>query len=94
MVEAAAGYTVIIQLQLADRSPESPIVVQALDGGNVGQNAVDPDGTVSFAFQAGTQPGLYRVLVKSGGTTATLRFWVPDQQHPETNPPALTPDAD
>jgi hypothetical protein len=43
-----------------------PVVIQALDGGTLGINgstAIDQDGNLTFPFQCGEQPGLYRVSV-------------------------------
>ena len=53
------------------------LAVQALDGGRVSEGVVvEPDGRADIAFEAGTQPGFYRILLSAGNKTATLRFSV------------------
>jgi hypothetical protein len=47
------------------------------------------NGKVTFNFQAGTYPGLYRVLVQGIGRPAILQFWVQNVQRPKTNPWAV-----
>jgi hypothetical protein len=47
------------------------------------------NGKVTFNFQTGTYPGLYRVLVQGIGRPATLQFWVQNTQRPKTNPWAV-----
>lgn len=60
-VEAAT-----VTLQFDASLAGSQVVVQALDGGTLGINGpvtIDADGSISFPFQVGDQPGLYRVSV-------------------------------
>lgn len=95
LVGVNAGETVNVQLQFSPTLATSSIVIQALDGGVVPasdqENAVGADGKASMRFQAGTQPGLYRVLMNVGGTISTLQFWVADATSPAANPPVLKP---
>ena len=62
--------------------------VSALDGGKlIGTSPVAiVHGAATIHFQAGSQPGLYRVLVMGVGHAATVQFWVQDAQRPGTNP--------
>jgi len=62
--------------------------VSALDGGKlIGTSSVPiVHGAATIHFQAGTQPGLYRVLVLGLGPAATVQFWVQDAQRPTTSP--------
>jgi hypothetical protein len=67
----------------------------ALDGGEATfskpQSIIDVDGTTSMHFKAGSQPGLYRVLIVSQDSRSILQFWVPDPQNPRRDPPVLNP---
>ncbi len=71
------GETVNIQLQLPPSFANTFVAVQALDGGLIsGDVAVAADGTAAIAFQAGVQPGLYRILLSALGKSAMLQFSV------------------
>ncbi|MEN3367884.1 MAG: hypothetical protein V7609_27 [Verrucomicrobiota bacterium] len=70
------------------------ITAQPLDGGKI----VGPPRDVgkgaeagSIRFQAGDQPGLYRVLITAGGSRSILQFWVADPNNPKAEPPVLNP---
>lgn len=85
------GETANVALQLAGGFASARVAVQALDGGLVSSDgAIGADGSGSLVFQAGVQPGLYRILVSGGNQTATLQFWVLNNQDPAANQPALT----
>jgi hypothetical protein len=72
-----AGERANIQLKLPSRFANTVLAVQALDGGRVSDNVVvEPDGRADIAFEAGTQPGFYRILLSAGNKTATLQFSV------------------
>ena len=62
--------------------------VSALDGGKLIGTSPVPivHGAATIHFQAGTQPGLYRVLVLGLGPAATVQFWVQNAQRPATSP--------
>ena len=81
--------TASIKLQFAATMAGTPVIIQALDGGELGlaadSAAIALDGTTSFQFQAGDQPGAYRVLVIAGGTASMMQFEVPNP--PEEQPP-------
>ncbi|MFN2622964.1 MAG: hypothetical protein ABR611_08980 [Chthoniobacterales bacterium] len=74
------GYFATLPSALNPSSPISPPVVVAVPVVN---------GKLTFNFQAGTYPGLYRVLVQGIGRPATLQFWVQNVQQPKTNPWAV-----
>lgn len=82
-----------VELQFAASWANTPLVLQAPDGGNfigpLKDRAVAPDGTAKFRFQVADQPGLYRLLILGGGGSSTLKFWVTDPQKPGANPPVL-----
>jgi hypothetical protein len=67
--------------------------VRVLDGGGVvGPSTVSvANGEASVGFQAGSQPGLYRVLVEGSGTKALFQFWVSSAADPAGRPPVLNP---
>jgi hypothetical protein len=73
--------TTAITLQFPTTLAGTPVTVQPLDGGGMGLTnqsaAIASDGTISFQFQAGTPPGLYRVLVIAGATASMVQFSVP-----------------
>jgi hypothetical protein len=65
-----------------------------LDGGRIirsGTLNADISGDLHFKFQAGRETGLYEVSVRQGTNAVGIQLWVLDDQHPEKNPPALTP---
>jgi hypothetical protein len=74
--------TASIKLQFAATMAGTPVIIQALDGGELGlaadSAAIALDGTTSFQFQAGHQPGAYRVLVIAAGTVSMVQFEVPN----------------
>jgi hypothetical protein len=67
--------------------------VRVLDGGGVvGPSTVSvANGEASVGFQAGSQPGLYRVLVEGSGTKALFQFWVSSAADSAPRPPVLNP---
>ena len=75
--------TASIKLQFTTTFASTPVVVQALDGGSLGltdQSAtIGLDGATSFQFQAGAQPGLYRILVIANGSVSIVQFSVPSK---------------
>lgn len=85
--------TVNIQVQFAVEAAGASLLVHALDGGEARTPqapTVAADGTASFQFQAGAQPGLYRIVI-SGVGDSLLQFWVPDPKNPNGDPPVLNP---
>jgi len=86
------GETVDLRLDLPARFANVPLVVQALDGGSVTpEEFFGGKAQVSAQYRAGSQPGLYRILLNGGGGTALLRFWVPNPENPAADPPVITP---
>ena len=57
---------ITVTLQFDVSVVNTPVVVQALDGGILGiggSATIDQNGSLTFPFQVGDQPGLYRVSV-------------------------------
>jgi hypothetical protein len=79
LVGILPGETVNIQLQLPPRFVNTPVAVQALDGGIVPVHVpIATNGTAALAFHAGVQPGLYRILLTAQGRSTLLQFLVPN----------------
>ena len=82
-----------IELQFPVVWGNTPLIVQAPDGGNLIRKSkaavIATDGTAAFRFQAGDQPGLYRLSIIGGGRNSTMKFWVANIQNPRANPPVL-----
>ena len=77
--------SVDVALQFSATVLSSSAVALPLDGGKIlsfaiNKGAVGP--LASLRFQAGDQPGLYRVLVRGLGAPAMLHFWVADPNSP------------
>jgi len=51
---------------------------------------IGADGTLSFEYQAGANPGLYQIRVHYDAQAIALQFWVFDHAHPDNTPPVLT----
>lgn len=67
---------------------------QSLDGGKLISFSKSPlgvNGVASIRFQAGTEPGLYRVFVPGTSPPVLLQFWVADPNNPRANPPVVNP---
>jgi hypothetical protein len=69
------------------------IIVEPLDGGRVIGAAkkliVATDGTFSFRFQAGHDPGVCQISLHDGAHEMGLQFWVLNQQNPQENPSVI-----
>jgi hypothetical protein len=88
------GEIVDVALQFSAGLPANSITAQSLDGGKLisfSKGNVGVEGLVSIRFQAGTQPGLYRVFVPGLGGPSLLQFWVADAANPRANPPVVNP---
>jgi len=82
-VAVLAGERVTIQLSLPARFANTLLAVQPLDGGRAsGKVVIQADGRATLAFEAGAQPGLYRLLLVTGDKSATLQFSVPNPANP------------
>jgi hypothetical protein len=85
---AAALETATVTLQFDASLAGTAVAVQALDGGTLGINGstvIDQTGNLSFPFQVGALPGLYRVSVvaqyESGDVpVALVQFQVPSPE--------------
>jgi len=84
-----------VTVQLSPVIAGRTIIVEPLDGGRVigpaSELVVAADGTFSFRFQAGGEPGIYQVTLHDGAQEIGLQFWVLDPQNPQNNPQVLTP---
>ncbi|MEY2584538.1 MAG: hypothetical protein QOD80_564 [Verrucomicrobiota bacterium] len=68
--------------------------IQPLDGGSISPNTPTTSavgGAISFQFQAGNLPGLYRISIIGSGGTSTLSFWVADPANVQANRPVANP---
>jgi hypothetical protein len=82
--------TVDVSVQFpAERAGES-IPLSVWDGGKIStankDALVGSDGRLTFAFQAGSAPGLYRVVLQPASEEYCVRFWVIDPNQPEKKP--------
>lgn len=84
-----------IQLQFPVASANTPLIIQAPDGGELlgapKGVVLGADGTASFRFKVSDQPGLYRISISGAGGSTMLKFWVSDPQNSRANPPVITP---
>ena len=82
--------TVDVTVQLSASKAGRMIMIEPLDGGRLigafNQLVVASDGTISFRFQIGHDPGVYQVSLHDGAKELGLQFWVLDSQNPENNP--------
>ena len=87
--------TVDITVQFPTGWEKTHLTVQALDGGDLFPQSADTviadDGSTSFQFRAGNQPGLYRISMIGAGGSSILSFWVADPTNPQANPPTANP---
>lgn len=101
IVAARPGETATMVVPMPVTAFAASASVQALDGGALigpPSSPVTPNRpldvpivnrNVTFQFQVGTHPGLYRVLIMGLGPAAALQFWVQDPLRPATNPWAV-----
>jgi hypothetical protein len=84
---------VSLSVQLPVALAGRQIIIESLDGGLVsGTSAtVAIDGTLALQFQAGSQPGRYRINLRSGPLLLGLEFYVLDPTQPENNPAVINP---
>jgi hypothetical protein len=52
---------------------------------------IDANGTISFTFAVGQEPGLRQISLRQADQELGLQFWVNDPDNPDSNPPALAP---
>lgn len=87
------GETIDVALQFPAGLGNSA-TAQSLDGGKLISFSKSHEGTgglASIRFQAGNQPGLYRVVVPGTSPPLLLQFWVADPHNPRANPPVVNP---
>jgi len=84
---------VSVTVQLPLTKAGDTITIEPLDGGSVigpsNQAVVAADGTFSFTFQGGQDPGVCQVSLHDGTQEMGLQFWVLNQQNPQENPPVI-----
>ena len=70
------------------------VLAEPLDGGQItfpaGGLVITLEGTLTFTFRAGHEPGLYQVSLRDGAHELGLQFWVRATQNPANNPTALS----
>jgi hypothetical protein len=88
MVAARPGELITVIVPFPPLALGTTAAVSALDGGKLIGTSPVPiiHGAATIHFQAGSQPGLYRVLVLGLGPAATVQFWVQNAQRPATSP--------
>lgn len=88
------GQAVTIILQFDPSLSGQSVNVDVLDGGEITAPeqglVIAQDGALQFQFQAGTNPGLVRIVVHQEGDGDTLEFWVIDNDNTDDNPAALS----
>lgn len=88
-----ANESVLVRLDYQPTFAGLPIVATSLDGGSVAlprsNGSVDTNGVGWMRFKVGPKPGLYRVMILTGGVQSILKFWVDDPRNPQANPPAI-----
>jgi hypothetical protein len=88
LVAARPGELITVVVPFPPLALGPSAAISALDGGKLIGTSPVPivHGAATIHFQAGTQPGLYRVLVVGLGPAATVQFWVQDAQRPASSP--------
>jgi hypothetical protein len=74
-----------VTLQFGISLAGTEVVIQSLDGGTLGvggSGTIDQDGNLSFPFQAGPLPGLYRVSVIADNDTGSVSLSLVQLQVP------------
>lgn len=88
-----ANESVLVRLDYQPAFAGLPIVATPLDGGTVtlprSKASVDDYGVGWMRFKVGPKPGLYRVMILTGGVKSILKFWVDDPRNPRANPSAI-----
>lgn len=82
-VDILPGEVPGVQLQLPPNFVNTPVGIETMDGGHTPDELqVAEDGSAAFAFQAGTQPGLYRIVLRTADSSVLLQFSVPNSGQP------------
>lgn len=91
----APDQVVDVTVQFGTQKAGELIEGAALDGGVIsipqGGLIADENGSVSFQFQAGHEPGLYQVALRDDTHEMGVQFWVINDQVPAENPPVDLP---
>jgi hypothetical protein len=82
-VDLGASEGIGIALQLPPAFVNTPVGILPMDGGFAPEEIqVGQDGSTAFAFQAGNQPGLYRIQLLTANSSVLLQFFVPNPGTP------------
>ena len=82
-IDILPGEALGIELRLPVNFVNTPVALQPMDGGFAPEEIeIAQDGSTNFAFQAGTQPGLYRILLATRNSSVLLQFSVPNPGTP------------
>ena len=82
-IDIDARQKIALSVQYPGGVAGQKVNVQVADGGGLGndyqmaiQESLDASGGLSFNFQAGSEEGIYRIIIDNNGLTQTFRFWV------------------
>lgn len=82
-IDILPGEALGIALQLPSGFVNTPVGMQPMDGGFAPEEIeIAQDGSTAFVFQAGSQPGLYRILLRTLDSSVLLQFTVPNPGNP------------
>ncbi len=97
LIAVQPDQVVQVTIQYPASQALATVLAETLDGGSItfpaGGSVIDAQGTFSFTFQAGHDPGLNQVSLRQGLQELGLQFWVIDTQNPDNNPPTLDPNS-
>jgi hypothetical protein len=93
LVSGAARALVAVQFRV--QTGVTSATAESLDGAvlsdGAGNISVASDGLASFQIQLGSKPGLYRVSLTGGNSSAVLQYWVVDPNNPDATPVVVQP---
>lgn len=84
-----------IVLQYDEAKAGQSLDASPMDGGVAifpgNRTSVGPNGQVLFQFRDAHEPGLYRLRLNCGETSAIMQFWVPSPEDPRTDASIVVP---
>lgn len=86
------GQTVQIKLKFKGKKTGEAVHVSSLDGGELsghGSLAISSNGNLQFNYQAGAEPGRYRVILSLAQEEYWFEFYVLNTSNPGSNPPRV-----
>lgn len=82
-IDILPGEALGIELRLPPGFVNTAVGMQPMDGGFAPEEIeIAQDGSTAFAFQAGNQPGLYRIILATRNSSVLLQFIVPNPGNP------------